>query len=727
MNLKRSNRTIIRIAILMGLATLAIVANVFFTMITKTHLRSGVNVISQKENEESNVTNVSASRGTIFDRNGEVIAKDETTYDIILYIDESRTGLNSAPAYVEDYNKTARLLSEKLGATEEYILDKLESSKANNQYQTYLGTKGKNISASVKESIEALELPGVEFTQSVKRTYTNDYFASLLLGYAQYDEEQGKIVGKMGLEETLNDQLTGTDGKVISQKDRYGNDLPGTTYVEKYVQNGNNVSLTLDSNVQLALESLTKKAMSYAGNPTKAWALAVEVETGKILGWTSYPSFNLNTRDDITNYLDIPSSFAYEPGSVLKGMTYAATLQEGKYPYNNKTVSLGEFYYNYVNGKVSRVSASEALEGAITDSVLRENTSVTYDKGFAISSNIVISDMLTTCITTDTYVEYLHKFGFLKSIAIPYVNNVAGTIDTSSIRSALSTGFGQSINVTALQMVQAYSAILNDGEMMQPYLVEKIEDSMTHQVLEQYEPVSLGTVISKETSDYMKKLMKMVVEEGGTGYGRYNMDDVEILAKTGTGEVATEKGYTSELFTNSVLAAAPADDPKVMLYFAFQSSNIVDFTGVDFKEAMRELLIAQGITSEASSSTKKKETNDYAEYSMPSLTNHTLSYATDKLKDMKVSSITIGNGTSVVSQYPASGESVISNQNIFILTDGEKITMPDMSGWTMKDVTAFWNLTGIQIQMEGSGSVYEQSIKEGKTIGTDSDITVKLK
>lgn len=709
--------------------TLVIIANVLFTMITKTHLRSGVDIIAQKEGQETNVTNISASRGTIYDRNGEVIAKDETTYNIVLYLNESRIVGKDTPAHIVDTNKTARLLSEKLGMDQQAIIDYIENGKNAGSYQVELGTKGKNLSPSVKESIEALALPGVEFTQSVKRNYPNSYFSSNLLGYAQYDEELKKIVGKMGLEETLNDQLTGTDGKTISQKDKNGNTLPGTTYVEKYVHNGNNVVLTLDQNVQLALENLTKKAMSYAGNPEKAWALAVEVETGKILGWTSYPSFNLNTRDDITNYLDIPSDFAYEPGSVLKGMTYAAALQEGKYPYNNKLVALGAFYYNYSNGEIVRVSKDQAVDvmNPVRDSVLREGESVNYDKGFAISSNIVISDMLTSCINTDTYVEYLHKFGFLKSINMPYVTNAAGSIDTSSALSSLAVGFGQSINVTALQMVQAYTAILNDGKLMQPYVVEKIEDSTTREAIEKYEPTVLGTPISKETSDYMKKLMHMVVEEGGTAFGRYNMDDVDILAKTGTGEVSTQTGYRDGFWTNSVIAAAPADDPKVMLYFAFQASTFNDFTGNDFKEAMRELLIAQGITSEAASGNNQKETNDYAEYTMPALTNHTMDYAKHKLQDMKVNTIVVGNGSSVVSQFPAQGEAIVSNQFVFLLTDGEKITMPNMNGWTMKDVTAFWKLTGIQIQMEGSGSVYEQNIAPDKAISTDTDITVKLK
>ncbi len=714
-------------AIIMGLVTFILVSNVLFTVVTHTHLRSGQDIIAYKETygNETKTSTVTASRGTIYDRNGEIIATDENTYTLIAYLDESRKGIGDVPAYVTDIDHTAKLLSEKLGMEESDVKNKLSDAKAAGKYQTELGTKGKKLSPTVKESIEALDLPGIEFTMTVERKYPNSYFASSLIGYAQYDEEQKKILGKMGLEGTMNEQLTGSDGEVVSKIDKNGNTLPGTSYTNKYKQDGNDVVLTIDQNAQLALENLMQKTMKFPGKVTKGWALAVEVKTGKILGWTSYPSFDLNTRNDLENYADYNTSI-YEPGSVMKGFTYSATLDSGKYPYN-KDYTANVFYFSETqDGKIIRVSSqSEAITSPIKDAEGKTHGVLSFDKGFAISSNIAICELLTNYITPDIYRNYLDKFGFLKSVDIPFIENPTGNINFNYAAEKLSTGFGQSINVTALQMVQGYTAILNDGKMMRPYVVDRIEDSNSHKVIEQYEPQQVGTPISKETSQYMKKLMKQVVDEGtGTVF---KMDDVDVIAKTGTGEISSSKGYVGGRWTISVMAAAPADDPQVMVYYAFEGGDYTNFSREYFKDAMREILTAQGITGASSNANSEKKTNHYEEYTMPSLVNHSLDYAENKLKSMSVDKVIIGNGTSVISQYPASEEAIISGQNIFLLTDGTKITMPDMSGWTMKDVTAFWKLTGIQIQMEGSGAVYQQSVKKGQAINADSEITVKLK
>ena len=195
--------------------------------------------------------------------------------------------------------------------------------------------------------------------------------------------------------------------------------------------------------------------------------------------------------------------------------------------------------------------------------------------------------------------------------------------------------------------------------------------------------------------------------------------------KTGTGEIATENGYDASLYTNSVMLAAPADDPKVMVYYCFQSSNISNYSREPMKELMRTTLVAANITSQENTGDEKTY-SDWKQYSMPSLTNHSLSYAQKKLAEMAVNTVVIGNGTSIVKQYPQENQTIVSNQNIFLLSDGTAITMPDMTNWTKKDITAFWELTGISIQMEGSGRVVSQNVAKGTAIDTNSQISVKM-
>ena len=542
MNPRRSNRTLAGLLIIMMVIATLILSNVLFTMVTQKHFRSGVNVKDFKEPDISNTTVLKGNRGTIYDRGGEVIAQDEDTYTLVAILDKSRKGIGNVPAYVKNVDKTARLLAPKLDMKEDSIRDILQNAIDNKQYQTELGTKGKNLSKSVKESIEALELPGITFTKSVERSYPTGTFASHLIGYAQYNEQSGQIEGQMGLEKSLNTFLQGEDGIEVYQKDANGNILPGTKYTKKYAKNGNDVYLTLDRNVQLALQSSLKKTMKEV-KADRGWGLVMEVETGKVLGWAGLPSFDLNKRD-IKDYLDVPSQYLYEPGSVMKGITYAAALDSGNYPYNKKYDS-GVFYFGTdEKGKIYRSATKVGGIQPIYDALNKNYGTISFDKGFIVSSNIAICELLTKYMDPSIYQDYvLNKFKFNQKVDIPFVENSKGNMNFTYASEKLNTGFGQGISVTALQMAQDYTAILNDGKMVRPYVVERIIDASSGKTIQQYDTKQVGQPISKKSADYVKKLMKQVIDDKmGTGHIRYKMDDVSIVAKTGTGQIANDHG-----------------------------------------------------------------------------------------------------------------------------------------------------------------------------------------
>lgn len=726
MNPKRSNRTLVSLIAVMGLIGIIVISNVLFTMITQVHFRSGENVKAFRDPAISNKKVLKANRGTIYDRSGtQVIAQDEVTYNIILYTSKTRKEIGGKDAFVSDIDKTAKGLAPKLDMSEDAIRQYLKDAIANNQYQTELGTKGKNLSGSVKESIDKLELTGVGFEKTIKRNYPNGKFASHLIGYAQYDEEEKRITGKMGLEGTLDDKLKGSDGVEVYQKDVYGNMLPGTSYIQKYAENGDDVILTLDENVQLALETALRKTVEDKSfGSQKAWGIIMEVETGKILGYASYPTFDLNKRD-MSDYVDVPANYLFEPGSTMKAFTYAAALDSGTYPYN-KTYNSGIFNYGEANGKIFRSDTPVPGYSPIEDAERKNHGTLTFDKGFILSSNIAICELMAKYMDPNIYKEYIDKFGFMKPVGIPFVENQVGKVNFTYASEKLSTGFGQSLSVNALQMVQAYSAIFNDGKMMQPYLVDRIEDGNSHKVLEQYSPKQVGTPISQKTSDYMKGLMKRVVsDDDGTAHNRYRLSDISMLAKTGTGQISRNGTY-GQVWTNSVIAAAPADDPKIMFYYVFEGTDLFNFTGEYFKEAFKEALVAANITGDKQTTENKKVESEWKEYKMPGLVNHTTTFMDEKLKNVAVNKVVIGNGTSIVKQYPVAEETIISGQNVFILTDGSNYKMPNMVGWTKKDLTVFWEMTGIVIEMEGNGVVKSQNIEKDKPINIDTEIKVKL-
>ena len=189
MNPKRSNKTMAVLLLVMIITGALIISNVLFTMVTHKHYRSGVDVKEYKEPDTYSSNVLKANRGTIYDRNGEVIAKDEDTYTLVAILDENRKGINNTPAYVKDIDDTAYKLSKVLDLKETEISKILRDAREDGLYQTELGLRGKNLSAETKEKIDAMKLPGITFTKTVKRNYPQGTFASHLIGFASYDEE----------------------------------------------------------------------------------------------------------------------------------------------------------------------------------------------------------------------------------------------------------------------------------------------------------------------------------------------------------------------------------------------------------------------------------------------------------------------------------------------------------------------------------------------------------
>ena len=380
--MKRSNRTLAMMMMAMGCITLLILSNVLYTMTSARHFRTGMNVKEYKDGDIVQRVVLKARRGSILDRSGEVLAKDEDTYTVIAILSKTRKDIGNRPAYVQDIDKTARLLAPKLGLEEAFLRKKLQDARNSNMYQTEFGEKGKYLSNSVKESIAALKLPGIEFQSSVKRTYPNSVFASHLLGFAQYDEAKKKISGQIGLEAALDQELSGTNGSKEYQKDADGNPLPGTEYTKDYAKDGDHVVLTLDRNVQQTLQSSLDKSVKKTSGGVRGWGIVMEVKTGKILGWASSPSFHLNSRNDIKDYVDLPSDFLYEPGSVMKGITYAAAVDSGQYPYNKTFDSDVYHFVEDSNGNIHRTNNANDL--TIYDAQQSKHGTISFDKGFEI-------------------------------------------------------------------------------------------------------------------------------------------------------------------------------------------------------------------------------------------------------------------------------------------------------------------------------------------------------
>ena len=529
---KRNNHAVRNILIVTLGVMMIISTNVFLVSVKKEHFLSGTDLSVYADNQNIVTETEQALRGEIRDRNGNIIAQDNKTYNIVCILDSSRPSVGDDVAYVKDKEHTAEVLSSILKMDKQKILDYLSQDK----YQTELGLGGRNLSKSVKDEIEATDLTGIEFTDSIQRVYPNNVFASNLIGYAQSDEN-GNTVGKMGLELYLDSYLRGTDGSKTYQVDKDGYVLPGMKEEVVSSVNGNNVYLTLDSGIQSTLEQsfeITKETF----NASRAWGGAMEIKTGKVIAWGQTPSYNPNTLDNIEDYTNIGAQTPYEPGSTLKTFTWAAAINEGVYD-GNALADGNEFCFTSDSNNNPVQTYSEDNYGCIYNARKKKYGQIDLDHGLIYSLNTVAATIQTQYITPETHLEYLKKFGFFSNVNTDGLPESSGLLNFTWPADKLSLSYGQGSTVTMLQLFQAYSAIFSDGTMVKPYFVDSIVDSYDNSnVIYKAETTTVGNPITSDTAKQVQSIMYRVVNDEDGSARFYQIPECKIIAKTGTTQVA---------------------------------------------------------------------------------------------------------------------------------------------------------------------------------------------
>ena len=271
----------------------------------------GINMREFSLNRNTTSNTIYAKRGSIFDRDGNSLAINVTSYTVIAYLSPNRTGSSNIIKHVQDPEYTAYKLSPILDMS----VEKLTSLMSQNAYQVELGPGGRGITELKKQEIEALELPGIDFIEDQKRYYPNGDFASYAIGYAKKNED-GSIIGEMGIESKYDDNLKGIDGHEEYQQDLNGYKIPDTPEIRTNPINGNDIYLTIDSNIQRFLETAVKDN-SKKYEPEWMVMAVMDAKTGDILGSSSTPSFDPNIKN-ITNYENPLASYLFEPGSTMK-------------------------------------------------------------------------------------------------------------------------------------------------------------------------------------------------------------------------------------------------------------------------------------------------------------------------------------------------------------------------------------------------------------------------
>ncbi|MBO0487736.1 peptidoglycan D,D-transpeptidase FtsI family protein [Vagococcus fluvialis] len=526
---------------------------------------------------------IKAKRGTIYDRNGQPIAEDATSYSLYAELGKDYIGLNNKKLYVQkkDHDKIAEVLHKYAGIDKELTLEQLSKEIKKNKNGKYygsteFGSKGKNLSLETKTKIEKeLEeagVPGIYFTEHPDRMYPNGKFASYIVGYAQpenSDEENSKLTGEkgMGIENAYDDILKGKDGYKYFQKDSKGNELPGSVIVDKKAVDGKDIYTTLDSNLQLRMEEVMDDVFSKS-EPENMTAVLMSAKTGEILAASQRPTFDPQTKKGLYKEDDQPDPVwqnmlietPFEPGSTMKVFTVAAAIDSGNLNENE----------TFESGKI------QVYDTPISDWKPEGKGTLTYRQALAWSSNVGMVHLEQKMGTT--WQEYLNKFGFGKSTESGLPLEGTGNIrDKNPVDTAMSA-FGQAIGVTNFQMMQGFTAIANKGTMLKPQYIKKItsEDGKEEKV---FGPQEVGKPIKESTADKTLDFMKDTVEDPiyGTGYGTYGIDGVSVSAKTGTAQIF-ENGQVltgPNDYLYSVVQIAPTENPEYIMYVTLRKPKII--------------------------------------------------------------------------------------------------------------------------------------------------------
>lgn len=395
-------------------------------------------------------------------------------------------------------------------------------------------------------------------------------FASHVIGYtdlADKNDESIGLVGKMGIEYSYNDILSGTDGKIDYQKDVNGNPVPGSVVEESQVQDGKDIVTTLDIRLQTRLENLLDPLVEKY-EPEEVTAMLMEAKSGDIVAMSQRPSFEPETRDGLELWRNLLVEDKFEPGSTMKIMTSAAAIQQGVFNPNET------FVYPYGGVVLDDTPGNETV---VNDWDKGEKGTLNFRQAISWSSNVGMLELERRMGGT-TWQDYLKKFGFGESTNSGLESESSGSVPGDNTVDQAMSSFGQAVSVTNFQMMQAFSAFANDGTMIKPQYIREIVDAKTgEKEVKQREEV--GTPVSAQAVNEVRTYMIDTVEDPtyGIAYDVYTVPGYRVAAKTGTAQVVDEEtgvyytGPTDYLY--SVVEMVPAENPEYILYITMKRPN----------------------------------------------------------------------------------------------------------------------------------------------------------
>ena len=715
-----------------------------FAVIIGTDSKFGKNLSELSHQVHQKTEIVPAKRGTIYDRNGAVIAEDATTYNVYAIIDKTYKSAKGEVLYVEEsqYNQVADVFNRYLGMEKDYVVQQLSQKKLN---QVSFGAAGNDISYSnmdaIRSELEAANIKGVDFTTSPNRSYKNGTFASQFIGQAQLieDKEGNKTLqGTTGIEKSLDRILGGQDGVVTYEKDRNGNIVPGSDKVAVKTEDGKDVYTTLSAELQTYLETRMDVFQEKVKGKYVS-ATLISAKTGEILATTQRPTYNADTKEglDIKNlrtWNTILYQDQYEPGSTMKVMTLAAAIDHGTFPAYNEV-----YFNNELQVKDAIIKDWEINMG------LSEGRYMNIAQGFAYSSNIGMTK-LEQKMGNNVWMNYLTLFKFGLPTRFGMGDESFGGLPGDNYVTQAMSSFGQGISVTQTQMLRAFSAIANDGEMLEPKFISAIYDGK-HETARKSQREIVGNPVSASAAQQTRNYMITVGTDPqfGTLYSSdgpiIQVAGQNVAVKSGTAQIATANGYLEgeNDNINSIVVMTPAEDPDFIMYVTVQQPE-VSFSPKSWQELVNPVLEdAVALKDELNLVTETKALDGVTKedtYKMPSAESlskelklkQTISPGgfADELRRNLIQPVVLGTGKNIKKMSVSAGTKLKANEQVLLLTD-DLDSVPDMYGWTKENVDKFAEWTGIEITYKGEGSrVSKQNVKVETALKKTKKITITL-
>ena len=769
---QRANRTILRrtlfLMILCGIVLFIPLIITLYKLMIVDHDKYEELAI----NNQTRYTNLTASRGVIYDRNMNVLATSTTVETVFIDPNEIATQMEK-PENSNLLDHIARGLSEILDVETSFVYE--QAADKAYRYKVIRRKISEELADQVRDFINENEIKGVYLETDAQRYYPYSSLAAQVLGFVSRDN-----VGQEGLEAYYDSMLQGTAGKVVTSKGNYGSEMLYT--YEKYYDaaDGDSLVLTIDATAQSYLEKNLQRAIDKYGILNGAFGIVMDVNTGDIVAMATMGSYDPNNYQEVYDaetaqeleamyqkammlregspeyeaalkaYNEAVAaarlrqwrnrcvSDGYEPGSTFKLVTMAAGLDSGSVTPNDSFYCGG---HEDFKGRDQTLSCWKAA-GHGTE---------TLEEALGNSCNIAFGH-IGLRIGGETFYDYIDSFGFLDQTGIDLPGEAKGlffskdALSGASTASLISASFGQTFRITPIQLVRAVAAIVNGGYLLEPHIVSSVLDADGNTV-QKAERTVLRQVISEETSKTMREFMEFVITDG-TASNAYT-PGYRVGGKTGTSEKIDEYDENGKPVDDKIVSfigVAPINDPQYVVLVALDTPEYVAGTSYTphnqyisgglmaaptVRDVFSDILPYLGVEPDYSSDDIRG-----VNITIPEVVGKTETEAAELLSAKSITYRTVGSGGVVTDQLPAAGKEVPGGSEIVLYMGAEKVTekttVPNFIGYSVADVNWLANQYGLYIQAKGTDrtDVYVtaayQDIPEETEVDKGTTITVEF-